>query len=108
MTIDNEIKVKLEKEIAEKFYEIQSRLAKGENGFSSKGAFLIGGALLITINFLVAKTIEYNNERLLMRAIEEYNKKNLPRIYFSPFKEDEEARHRSKGTGFSMGLSKDF
>ena len=80
-----------------------------DNGFTSKRAFIIGGALLITINFLVAKTIEYNNERLLMRSIEEYNKKNLPRIYFSPFKEEDEGRHRQKGSlGFTMGLSRDF
>lgn len=80
----------------------------GDSGFGSKRSLIIGGALLITINFLIIKTIEYNNERLLMRSIEEYNKRNLPRIFFTPFKE-EEGRDRSRGNwGLTLGLIKDF
>lgn len=51
----------------------------------NKRSFLIGGASLIAINFLVAKTIEHNNEKNLLKAIERYNKHNLPHIYFNPF-----------------------
>ena len=29
-------------------------------------------------------TLEFNNEKNLTRAIEEYNKRNLPKIYFNP------------------------
>jgi len=49
-----------------------------------KRTFIISGLSLFTINFLVSKTLEYNNEQYLLRAIEEYNKRNLPTIHFSP------------------------
>ena len=51
---------------------------------SSKQSLLIGGATLIAINFLVAKTLESANEKNLINAIEEYNKRNLPKVYFTP------------------------
>lgn len=50
----------------------------------NKESLLVGGATLIAINFLVAKTLEATNEKNLINAIEEYNKRNLPKIYFSP------------------------
>ena len=46
--------------------------------------FVITGTATILINFLVAKTLEVNNEVNLNRAIEEYNKRYLPKIYFNP------------------------
>ena len=39
-------------------------------------------ALWIT-NFLFSRTIESNNEKYLKKAVEIYNKSNLPRIYFN-------------------------
>jgi hypothetical protein len=50
----------------------------------SKDQFLIGGAALIAVNFLVAMTLKHSNEDNLEKAVEEYNKRNLPRIYFNP------------------------
>lgn len=44
----------------------------------------VSGVSLILVNFLVARTLEMTNERNLVRAIDEYNKRNLPRIHFSP------------------------
>lgn len=46
--------------------------------------YLISGASVILVNFLIARTVENNNEKNLTRAIEEYNKRNLPKIYFDP------------------------
>ena len=46
--------------------------------------FLISGTAMILVNFLIARTLEFNNEKNLTRAIEEYNKRNLPKIYFNP------------------------
>ncbi len=46
--------------------------------------YLISGTVAILVNFLIARTIEFNNEKNLTRAIEEYNKRNLPKIYFNP------------------------
>lgn len=46
--------------------------------------YLISGTAVILVNFLIARTLEFNNEKNLTRAIEEYNKRNLPKIYFNP------------------------
>lgn len=46
--------------------------------------YLISGAATLTVNFLVARTLEIANEDNLNRAIEEYNKRNLPKIFFNP------------------------
>ena len=48
----------------------------------NKKSLIVGGASLLIINFLVAKTLDFTNESNLQRAIEEYNKRNLPKIYF--------------------------
>ena len=50
----------------------------------NRQSLIIGGASLILINFLVARTLEITNETNLLKAVEEYNKRNLPRIYFGP------------------------
>lgn len=46
--------------------------------------YIIAGTTTILVNFLVARTLEVTNEANLNKAIEEYNKRNLPKIYFSP------------------------
>jgi len=40
------------------------------------------GFFLLIINFLLANSYDKANEKNLVRAIEEYNKRNLPRIEF--------------------------
>lgn len=56
---------------------------------NNRKAFFISGGAFIAINFFVARTLEAANEKNLVRAIEEYNKRNLPRIYFSPDQDGE-------------------
>ncbi len=51
---------------------------------SSRTPLLIGGVATMIVNFLMAKTFENSNEENLNKAIEEYNKRNLPKIYFNP------------------------
>lgn len=46
--------------------------------------YIISGAATIFVNFLVARTLEVTNESNLTRAVEEYNKRNLPKIFFNP------------------------
>ena len=46
--------------------------------------YIITGAATILVNFLVARTLEITNEVNLNKAIEEYNKRNLPKIFFNP------------------------
>jgi hypothetical protein len=46
----------------------------------SRGQLTIGGATLLILNYLISKTLETANEQNLIKAIDEYNKRNLPRI----------------------------
>lgn len=46
--------------------------------------YIISGTATILVNFLVARTLEVTNESNLNKAIEEYNKRNLPKIFFNP------------------------
>jgi hypothetical protein len=41
---------------------------------------IISGVVLLAVNFLIAKTYESYNETYLEQAIEEYNRRHLPRI----------------------------
>lgn len=54
------------------------------NDESTKKNLLISGAVLIAVNFFVARTMESANESNLYRAVEEYNKRNLPKIFLDP------------------------
>ncbi len=58
----------------------------------SKKTLVISGFSILLINFFVAKTLENTNENYLIKAINEYNKRNLPKIDFRPrisFHEDD-------------------
>lgn len=54
----------------------------------TKKTLFIGGASLILINFMVARTLELTNEVNLLKAVEEYNKRNIPRIYLKSSEND--------------------
>lgn len=56
---------------------------------NNKKALIAGGATILALNFLITKTLESANENHLKRAIEEYNKRNIPKIYFGPSKLNE-------------------
>lgn len=45
--------------------------------------FLLAGGATILVNYLVTRTLEITNEVNLNKAIEEYNKRNLPKIFFN-------------------------
>lgn len=56
-------------------------------GFFSPGAedrniFIASGIATIFINYLISRTLDIQSETHLDQAIEEYNKRNLPKIYF--------------------------
>ena len=46
--------------------------------------YIIAGVTTYIVNFLVARTLEITNEENLNKAVEEYNKRNLPKIFFYP------------------------
>lgn len=67
--------------------------------------YLISGGATILVNFLIARTLEVTNEVNLNRAIEEYNKRNLPKIYFNP---ENNFQGSTSFPGFKIGLAKDW
>lgn len=67
--------------------------------------YLISGAATILVNFLVARTLEVANEVNLNRAVEEYNKRNLPKIYFNP---DSNLQGNVAFPGFKVGMAMDW
>lgn len=67
--------------------------------------YLISGGATILVNFLIAKTLEKYNEINLERAIMEYNKRNLPKIYFNP---ENNSQGNFSSPTFKIGLTKDW
>ena len=49
---------------------------------NTKKTLRFSGVFLLIINFLLANSYEENNEVFLREAVEEYNKRNLPKIEF--------------------------
>ncbi len=47
----------------------------------NRKVLLLSGVATILINFLIDKTIDSSNEKNFTRAIEEYNKRQFPKIY---------------------------
>ena len=73
-----------------------------QSTFGNKNTLFTGGAILVTLSYLMTKTVKLNNEKYLNLAIDQYNKRNSPRIYFSPYKDN----NGESGVGF--GLQKEF
>lgn len=55
-----------------------------DDSLAGRNFLLVGGATMIAVSYLISKTNQYNNEYLLLKSIEEYNKRNTPKIFFSP------------------------
>lgn len=63
---------------------------------------LISGAVLLALNFLIVKTRDSYNETYLEQAIEEYNRRNIPRIMF------EAPSSGQDGTGVGLSIERRF
>lgn len=74
----------------------------GDSNASSKNNLIFSGVAVIGINYLINKTISQNSEKILNKAIEQYNKRNLPKIYFNPYIDN------SNNLGASAGLTQRF
>lgn len=76
------------------------RTGDGESEtLTSKNFLLFGGITLIGVSYLISRTNQYNNEYLLLKSVEEYNKRNTPKIYLSP---------SSDGKGMGVGFGQEF
>ncbi|MFP5457389.1 MAG: hypothetical protein ACLGG7_01545 [Bacteriovoracia bacterium] len=79
------------------------RSNEGENEvITGRNTLILGGITMIAVSYLISRTNQYNNEWLLQRAIEEHNKRNTPRIFFSA------DPNRNQGTNFGLGVQKEF
>ena len=67
----------------------------------NKNTLIFGGGVLIALSYLTSKTLQFNNENLLKTAVDQYNKRNLPKIYFSQNQENGKL-------GFGVGVSGEF
>ena len=76
-----------------------------EGTFSGKKLLIMGGTATLLLNYLLAKTIAYQSEAHLLKAVEEYNSRNLPHIIFSPTVGDD-PKHFSPG--FGAGIYQSF
>ncbi len=71
---------------------------------SGRDSLFIGGASFMALNFLVANTLDHKNESNLTRAIDEYNKRNLPHIEFNPNSNTK----KTGGKSFLINFRKEF
>ena len=74
-----------------------------DQSVQNRNNLLYGGFSLIALSYLSTKTRQLNNEKLLEESIEQYNKRNKPRIYFYPHKDN-----NSKSSGLGLGIQRDF
>ncbi len=73
-----------------------------DDALTGQTTLLLGGATMVGVSYLISRTNQYNNEWLLQRSIEEYNKRNSPRIFFSADPSSSSQRN------FGMGWSQEF
>ncbi|MCM2349531.1 MAG: hypothetical protein NDI69_05885 [Bacteriovoracaceae bacterium] len=72
-----------------------------QDGIASRNILLFGGATMIAVSYLISKTNQYNNEYLLLKSVEEYNKRNTPKIFFAP-------TNPQNGFGLGVGVGQEF
>ncbi len=78
---------------------------KDEDGVFSRNTLVATGLGIILVNLFVSKTMLYQNEKNLIRSIDEYNKRNRPQIYFSPFADN---NGKKNGVGINFGYTKNY
>lgn len=71
------------------------------DALTGRNTLLYGGITMIAVSYLISRTQQHNNEELLQRSVEEYNKRNSPRIYFS-------ADPSNSRTGYGVGVQQEF
>ena len=73
---------------------------RGNEGPLKAGTLIAAGLSLLAVNFLVVQGLEFKNENLLRKSIDEYNKRNRPKIYFLPYE--------NRWSYFSGGKQREF
>ncbi len=65
--------------------------------------YFLSGLSILLLNILTLKTINLANEGLLLRSVEEYNKRNFPLIFLAPYQGGQQG-----DVGMAAGLMKEF
>lgn len=79
---------------------LRSSEGRGE-ALTGRSTLLLGGASMIAFSYLISKTKQHNNEHLLDKSIEEYNKRNTPRIFLAP-------TNQNGRFGIGIGVGQEF
>lgn len=79
---------------------LRSSEGRGE-ALTGRGTLLLGGATMIALSYLISRTKQHNNEHLLQKSIEEYNKRNTPRIFLAP-------TNQNGQFGIGIGVGQEF
>ncbi len=72
------------------------------DGIQNNNTLIYSGSILIALSYLTSKTMKFSSEKTLDQAIKQYNKRNTPRIYFSPFKDN------NGNSNIGLGLQQEF
>ena len=89
---------------------LKSNSSDNENRFKDRGIWVAAGAVTLGVNYILANIRGKQNEKNLHSAVEEYNKRNLPKIYFGPFinQYENERNSNSRKFGIQGQLRKEF
>ncbi len=79
---------------------LRTGTGEGES-FTNRNVLLVGGLSMIVMSYLISRTNQYKNEYLLQKSVDEYNKRNTPKIYLTPL-------DTQKGMGVGIGLGQEF
>ena len=71
-------------------------------GIQSSNTLIYTGVGLVALSYLTSKTQQYSNEKIIKEAVDQYNIRNTPRIYFSPYKDN--SGTSGVGFGFQQGF----
>lgn len=77
-------------------------LQNSTSELSNRNTFIYGGLIISLISYLASKTTQFNSEKVLQRAVEQYNKRNQPRIYFSPYQDS------NQNFSIGVGIQQEF
>lgn len=72
------------------------------SSLGDRNSLVYTGFGLIALSYLTSKTQQFSNEKILNEAVNQYNTRNTPRIYFSPYKDN----NGTSGVGF--GFQQEF
>lgn len=72
-----------------------------DNDFFKRDTLLVSGVTIVALSFVYAKTRQSEKEVILQKSINEYNKRNEPKILITP-------QYRQDNDGWGIIMSREF